>query len=79
MAIFKRGGQCLPILPPTYDEVVVAGEYTDKDGQEVLVDSDLFHPSVRAALSRTDEDFFPDSKNFFIHSLFMYYYTMVKY
>ena len=55
-----------PILPPTYDEVVVAGEYTDKDGQEVLVDSDLFHPSVRAALSRTDEDFFPDSKFVFI-------------
>ena len=29
----------LPISSPMYDEVVVAGEYTDEDDQEVLVDS----------------------------------------
>ena len=33
MAIFKRGGQCLPNSSAYNDEVVVAGEYTDKDGQ----------------------------------------------
>ena len=35
------------------------GDYVDGDGQQVLVDSDLLHPSVTTVLRRSNEDVLP--------------------
>ncbi len=34
-------------------------DYTDKDGQQVLIDINLLHPIVRRALGSVDEDVLP--------------------
>ena len=41
------------------DESPAFGDYTDEDGQQVLVDSDLLHPSVTSSLRRQNEDVLP--------------------
>ena len=41
------------------DGAPAVGDYTDEDGQQVLVDSDLLHPNTTAVLRRINEDVLP--------------------
>ena len=41
------------------DESAAFGDYMDKDGQQVPVDSDLLHPTVKSALNKQNKDVLP--------------------